>query len=500
MTQPVVHGESTPGESYGRDDKCAGISAEIRSAIGQQNFEHWFTNRSRFEISGNILQIFVPNPFISNWLVKRFRSQFNKAAVALLGPSGSFELAVDETLQHKTSDSDSGSASKPAPPQLTTGAGQTISANIPTKIAGDVSGVQTLAVRPTNRRRFNNFTSVVTGECNDLAVMAAKQVAEFPGQRFNPLYIHGPTGVGKTHLLEAIYTEVRRNQNGLNVMYLSSEAFTNYFTQALDAKTVPSFRQRFRNVDVLLVDNIEFLDNKRATQEEFLHTVVQVIENGGQLVVSGDRHPRLLTKHREELTTRFMSGLVCRIETPAEDTRQRITAALALPMKDSFSRETLDYVARRCRKNVREIQGALNCLHGHFTLSGKRITVTRAREILGDMERECRKLVRISDVEKVVCDAFGLTTTDMRSKSRRKAVSCPRALAMYVARKLTKSAYREIGMYFGGRDHSTVVAAEKRVLAWITKDSPIELPTSCRGRTVADVIHEIEERLLSLAS
>ena len=118
MTQPVV-----PGESYGRDDKCAGISAEIRSAIGQQNFEHWFTNRSRFEISGNILQIFVPNPFISNWLVKRFRSQFNKAAVALLGPSGSFELAVDETLQHKTSDSDSGSASKPAPPQLTTGAG-----------------------------------------------------------------------------------------------------------------------------------------------------------------------------------------------------------------------------------------------------------------------------------------------------------------------------------------------------------------------------------------
>ena len=116
------------------------------------------------------------------------------------------------------------------------------------------------------------------------------------------------------------------------------------------------------------------------------------------------------------------------------------------------------------------------------------------------MERECRKLVRISDVEKVVCDAFGLTTTDMRSKSRRKAVSCPRALAMYVARKLTKSAYREIGMYFGGRDHSTVVAAEKRVLAWITKDSPIELPTSCRGRTVADVIHEIEERLLSLAS
>ncbi len=282
-------------------------------------------------------------------------------------------------------------------------------------------------------------------------------------------------------------------------MYLTSESFTNYFTQALASKTVPSFRQRFRNVDVLLVDNIEFLDNKRATQEEFLHTVVQVVEHGGQLVVTGDRHPRLLNKHREELTTRFMSGLVCRIENPSEETRRRIAASLALPIRDSFTQEALDYVAAKCRKNVREIQGALNCLHGHFTLGGKRITVGRAREILGDMERECRRLVRISDIEKVICDAFGVNTSDLRSKSRRQAVSCPRALAMYIARKLTKSAYREIGMYFGGRDHSTVVAAEKRVQLWIDSDSPISLPTSCRGRTVADVIHEIEDRLLSLA-
>lgn len=503
MTQPVADGQSTPGDSYaGRNDECSKISAEIRSAIGEQNFDHWFTNRSRFEINGNILNVFVPNPFIANWLLKRFRTQFTKAAVAILGASASFELLVDEGLQAKSSDEKSSTVQSVAtvPMSASGSAGQTRPSNIPAKIASGISEIQTLAVRPTNKRRFNNFSSIVTGECNDLAVMASRQVAEFPGQRFNPLYIHGPTGVGKTHLLEAIYSEARRSQSGMNVMYLSSEAFTNYFTQALNAKTVPSFRQRFRNVDVLLIDNIEFLDNKRATQEEFLHTVVQVIENGGQLVVSGDRHPRLLTKHREELTTRFMSGLVCRVEAPAEDTRKRITAALALPMKDSFTRDTLDYVARRCRKNVREIQGALNCLHGHSTLCGQRITVTRAREILGDMERECRKLVRISDVEKVVCDAFGLKTSDMRSKSRRKAVSCPRALAMYIARKLTKSAYREIGMYFGGRDHSTVVAAEKRVLAWMQTDSPIELPTSCHGQTVTEVIHEIEERLLSLAS
>ena len=149
---------------------------------------------------------------------------------------------------------------------------------------------------------------------------------------------------------------------------------------------------------------------------------------------------------------------------------------------------------------VREIQGALNSLYGHFSLDRRRITVARAREVLGDLEQECRRLVRIADVEKVVCDAFGLTATDLRSKSRRKAVACPRALAMYVARKLTKSAYREIGMYFGGRDHSTVVAAEKRVTAWIESDSPIELPTSCHGRTITEIVQELQERLLSMAS
>jgi len=510
MTQPAFHGQSTPKVSSAEQpDPGLTASAEIRAAIGQQNFEHWFTDRSRFEVSDQKLHIFVPNPFIANWLMKRFRTQFNKAAAAILGPSGTFELTVDESLQSRSREdkpqagSQSGTSTPPSAASAQTDSVTSASSSSPSpkEVAAQVYGVSTLAVRPKNRRRFNSFATIVSGECNDLAVMASRQVAEFPGQRFNPLYLHGPTGVGKTHLLEAIYSEVRRTHSHLNVMYLSSEAFTNYFTQALEAKTVPSFRQRFRNVDVLLVDNIEFLDNKkRATQEEFLHTVVQIIENGGQLVVSGDRHPRLLTKHREELTTRFMSGLVCRIETPSEDARRRITAALALPMKDSFSRETLDFVARRCRKNVREIQGALNCLHGHFTLTNRRITVSRAREILGEMERECQKLVRISDVEKVICDAFGLTTADLRSKSRRKAVSCPRALAMYIARKLTKSAYREIGMYFGGRDHSTVVAAEKRVQKWVTEDAPIELPTSCRGRTVSDIIQEIEERLFSMAS
>ena len=495
MTQPVNHGTNATN-AYGAADpdadqsKCAAEALE--AAVGEQHFQHWFANRSRFEVTNESLQIFVPNPFISNWLLKRFRSNFNKAAVALLGPSGSFELLIDESLQ-------SADVSAPSRPRQNTTV--TTLPKTQDRQSSTANSPQPLAVRRNNQRRFRKFSSLINAECNDLAVMASRQVSEFPGERFNPLYIHGPTGVGKTHLLEAIYSEIRQTQPNLNVVFITSEAFTNYFTQALDSKTVPSFRQRFRNVDVLLVDNIEFLDSrKKATEEEFLHTIVQVVDHGGQVVVTGDRHPRLLTKHREELTTRFMSGLVCRIELPCEDARRRIAATLALPIKESFTQETLDYVARRCRKNVRELQGAINCLHGHFKLTRRKITVSRAREILGEMEDECRRLVRINDVEKVICDAFGLNVTDLRSKSRRKAIACPRSLAMFVARKLTKMAYREIGMYFGGRDHSTVVAAEKRVQSWINEDAILQLPSSCRGKTIADVLHELEERLLSLAS
>ena len=503
MTQPAHHGKSCASTSPARSNSSLAsltdssadcdteIGAVLRESIGERNFEHWFGQTARTSVDGEKLTIYVPNPFIANWLLKRFRTGLNKAAVALLGPSGSFELLVDDSLQ----------VAEPSPKSAPAFAeGKTASRRPSVAGAQHVSEVDSVH-RSAQRRKFRTFQTLVGGECNDLALLAGRQVADNPGERFNPLYIYGPSGVGKTHLLEAVYSDIRRQNPQLNVMYLTSEAFTNYFTQALDSKTVPSFRQRFRSVDVLLIDNIEFLDSrKKATEEEFLHTIVQIIEHGGQLVVSADRHPRLLTKHREELITRFTGGLVCRMETPDEETRQRITASLALPVRDCFTQQALDYVARRCCRSVREIQGALNSLYGHYSLDRRRITATRAREVLGDLQQECRRLVRIADVEKVVCEAFGLTVTDLRSRSRRKAVACPRALAMYVARKVTKSAYREIGMYFGGRDHSTVVAAEKRVADWIESDSPVELPTSCYARTVPEIVLELEERLLSLAS
>lgn len=490
-------------------DPVASLLAALHDEIGEQNFQHWFHKRTRFQVSGDRFVVYVANPFILNWLLRRFRSALTRAAQLVLGLSASCQLEVDASLLSDTAtaanpETDSVEKSGAVQQQDKAASGATASslarmrtnaaARVPSE--SDRPGSLTL---PNNRRKFRSFESFVSGECNDLAALAARQVAAAPGERYNPLFIHGGTGTGKTHLLEALYTEARRQHPTKNVMYLTSEAFTNYFTSALTSRTVPSFRQRFRNVDVLLIDNIEFLDNKRATQEEFLHTIVQVIEHGGQVAVSSDRHPRMLTKHREELTTRFVSGLVCRIEAPDEKTRHKLVRSMVVGTKAVFADEAIDYIVRRHR-NMREIQGAINQLEGQFSLTGRRISLTVAREVLGEMAEECRRLVRISDVEKVVCEAFGVTAADLRSASRRKAIALPRAVAMFLSRRMTKSAYREIGMYFGGRDHSTVVAAERKVTELVTRGEALDLPTSCPGRTFGELIDELEHRLMTLAS
>lgn len=516
------------------------ISAEVlervvKTTVGEQNFQHWFQRRCRFSVSGDQLVVHVPNPFILNWMLKRFRTPLVQAARQLLGASASCQFEVDSSLIE-----DEGTAT-PQPSGATEPAAGSASVNVAESQAiAQISGSATAgspnsthsshalpvaqAVRSVQRRtapkssstaaapgsvdelagnarrRFRTFDSFVVGECNNLTALAARHVAASPGDRYNPLFIYGGTGTGKTHILEAICSETRRCFPNRNVMYLTSEAFTNCFTAALAARTVPSFRQRFRNVDVLLIDNIEFLDNKRATQEEFLHTIVQVSDHGGQVVISSDRHPRMLTKHREELTTRFLSGLVCRLDSLDPETGRKLLMALCASSKAVFNDDAIDCILRRCSRNIRELQGAVNQLEGQFLLNGRRITATVVRNLLGGMEEECRRLVRISDVEKLICEVFGVNAADLRSSSRRKAVAIPRSIAMFLARKLTQSAYREIGSYFGGRDHSTVVAAEKRIAAQMASGAPVGLPVALSCRSLNDLLDELERRLLSAAS
>ncbi len=511
MTQPVDHGKNrqrrprfrpqgTTNQNLSPTANVAPSGSDlanaVRCGVGDRNFHRWFHGRSRIEATGDQLVVYVANPFICSWIMKRFRQHLMAAAVDVLGPSAGFVVHVDASLGNK---SDTSGTVQQQGPAATPGR-QSSTASITPQSAADELIRTGECVRSLARRRFRSFHSFVSGPCNELSLMAARKISDAPGERFNPLYLYGSTGVGKSHLLEAIYSEIRRTRPELNILFLTSESFTNYFTNALASRSVPSFRQRFRNVDVLLVDNIEFLGNKKATQEEFLHTMDQLIHHGGQLVLTCDRHPRLLSQHREELTTRFIGGLVCRIEEPSECTRRKLVESLALPHRDHLSTGALSYVACHGGRNARELQGSLNCLVSHVALRGGRITTSQARTLLGGLKEECRHLVRINDVERIICDAFGVSVQDMRSRTRRKAISGPRSIAMYVARKLTRAAWREIGQYFGGRDHSTVVAAAKRVDEWINERIKVDLPNSCRGTTWDEVVRELEERLMAMAS
>ena len=521
MTQPGDHGKNLLGRQHVGNKGIAApgirlteehsapsesvLAEAVCLRVGDQNYRHWFKDRSLLESTGSQLVVRVANPFICSWIMKRFRQQLSKAAMDVLGPSAEFVVHVDASISDrsgkpKTSaqSADTSRTTQNQTSHITAGCQNVVSS--PDSEQRHPDEPAKLNVRPPARRRFRSFHSLVSGPCNELSIMAARQISESPGERFNPLYIHGTTGVGKSHLLEAIYCQIRKSRPEFNVLFLTSESFTNYFTSALAGRSVPSFRQRFRSVDVLLVDNIEFLGNKKATQEEFLHTIDQLMDHRRQLVITGDRHPRLLTKHREELTTRFVGGLVCRIETPAACTRRKLIQSLAVPYREHLSSGALSYLASHGGRNARELQGALNCLVSHATLHGRHVTTSDARRLLGGLKDECYHLVRINDVERIVCEAFGVSVVDMRSKTRRKSVSCPRSIAMYVSRKLTRAAWREIGRYFGGRDHSTVVAAAKRVDVWISERTQVDLPNSCRGTTWGEVVQEIEERLMAIAS
>jgi len=435
------------------------IFGELEIQVGTRNFEHWFRDKTTLTIVDDELVVGVGSPFLLSWMQKHFGKTIAAAAHKVLGPSARVKFQVDAQILLKL-ENESHLASKTAE-----------------KPARQNPESEPVLAPTTSRtsRRFADLADFVQGRCNELPLTAARQVCESPGARFNPLFLHGGVGMGKTHLIEGVYRRIRRQFPSLQVMVLTSEAFANYFTGALREHTLPSFRQRFRNVDVLLVDDIDFLESKRVIQEEFLHTFKQLESHGRQIVLTSDRHPRLLDKLSEELTTRFLSGLVCRIEAPDLETRERIVEHKAARMDAEFSAEALRFVAQRFKNNVRELEGALNCLETYYHLSHKRVSLSAARQVLADLERDCIRIVRMTDVEQTVCSFFGLESKDLKSPRRHRSISQPRMLAMFLIRRHTQAAYSEIGQFFGGRNHSTVMSADKKVKTWLKDRIPIKV-------------------------
>jgi len=431
------------------------LREELQHRIGAAAFNNWFHDGVQFQLSAERVVVGCNSPFMMNWLKKRFRADIQESAVCVLGADVeiSFEVVAQPVSSH--------SATRPKSDLAVTDSAER-SAKPRRKMSSQ-----------TPRRRLADMVDFVVGPSNELAWTAAQAVGAHPG-RCNPLFLHGGVGLGKTHLLEGIYRALRRNFPACQLMLLTAEEFANHFTKAMRERSLPSFRHRFRSADILIVDDVDFLNGKMVIQEEFLHTFQQLESYGRQLVLASNQHPRLFSRCSDELITRFLSGGVYRIERPEFDTRIEIAKRKLKRLETEVTREALKFVAQRFVNSVRELEGALHSLSTYSQMTGQRVGMAAAQKVLADLERDCVKVVRVPDVERVVCRMFGVVPEQLRSASRQRTVSQPRMLAMFLARKHTDAAYSEIGRHFG-RNHSTVVSAQRRVEDWIQEDLPVRL-------------------------
>jgi chromosomal replication initiator protein len=318
-------------------------------------------------------------------------------------------------------------------------------------------------------------------------------VVEDPGEGANPLVLHGPVGTGKTHLLEGVYAGLRRPRPQWRVTFVTAEDFTNRFVQAMRTGKLAAFRRQFRECDALLVDDLHFLATKRATQEEFLHTFDALQADGRQMVLTCDCHPRLADDFTPGLTDRLLGGGVWGLAPPDAETRLTIVRTLTA-RGSAVPDEVLRLLAAQLRGNVRELEGALHGLRHFCRVTGRPADLSSVREALADLFRHAVRVVQLADVDRAVCAALRLEAGTLQGKGRAWAVSHPRMVAMHLARKHTASSYAEIGAHFGGRNHSTAVASEKRVRGWLADDA--ELALGARRVRVREVVERAERDLL----
>ena len=316
------------------------------------------------------------------------------------------------------------------------------------------------------RNRLNSkyrFDSFVVGSNNNLAYAAAQAITERPGQTYNPLFLYGEAGLGKTHLMHAVGHEVADRFPKLSIEYVTTEAFTNDLINAIREKDTNSFRERYRSVDLLLVDDVQFIAGKEQTQEEFFHTFNSLYEAGKQIILSSDRPPKNIPTLENRLRSRFEWGLITDIQPPEFETRVAILEQNAQFRNVKLPTDVAEYIARQVTSNIRELEGALVRVIVHVSMNGGALTVEAAANALSDVFSTNEVVLNMDEILRKVSKAFGIETKDLRSKGRRKELVLPRQLAMYLIREHTQHSYPEIGQFFSGRDHSTVMYAISKV-------------------------------------
>ena len=427
-----------------RADAWTAILATMRDECGVPSFESWLRPLALVAVEGDTVQLAAPSHFLADWVSSNFAERL-RALWAQHAPG----------VRHVALSVRSDVPPVPLP-----------AAAPPLQHASHCIG---LPLEP----RYS-FDSFVVGKSNELAYNAARTLADGGPVSFNPLFLHGTTGLGKTHLMHAIGGELRAREPNARVAYLSAEKFMVEFLAALRAKDTISFKQRLRSVDLLMIDDVQFIAGKESTQEEFFHTMNEIISAGKRLVITADRSPQNLEGIQERILSRMAWGLVADINAADYELRLNILHSKAAMLPLDVPAEVIDFLARKITANVRELEGALNRVVAYARLVGKPVTIEFTRETLADLLRAHEKKVTIDDVQKKVAEYFGLKMTDMLSARRAVEVARPRQVAMYLAKKLTPRSLPEIGRRFGGRDHTTVMHAVKRIDELRAKDPELD--------------------------
>lgn len=472
------------------------LRAAMAERLGESRFGLWFGEGVRLGVADDALEVKVPNAFFRDWIRGHFSKNLIDAAHEVTGRSLRLAFRVHDEAETPLGDV---VAFPPADPERRPTApapGSSPPVAIPPGVdrpkaqAAPAAGSTGPAAPSRPARRLEDF---VVGPCNRLAHAAALEVVQSGGAGFNPLVIQGGVGMGKTHLLEGIGAAIRARHPGLKLIQTTAEAFTNGFLDAMRTGALNAFRSRHRGAGVLLVDDVGFLAAKRATQDEFLHTFNALIADGAPIILTTDQHPRQTAKLSDELATRFLGGMIVRIDAPDPTTRRAILKAKAAARGVILPEAVLNFVADHLRSGVRELEGALHSLVAHAALTGKKLDMALARAALRDTIRHTARAVALKDVERAVCQLFSIEPDALKAENRARAVAYPRMLAMYLARKHTGVPYSEVGRFFGNRNHSTVIAAEAKVAGWLKDEARYNLLAGFE--TIAEILQALERAL-----
>jgi chromosomal replication initiator protein len=445
------------------------VAGRLRGALNDTTYGTWFGEARGVELVGDRFVLAVPNDFTRDWIEGHFLGLIGAAIRDVTGEERPIELRVADAAAPEAERFETGLADEPAGP-----------------------GAPVITIRQPNRPEsggFNlkyTFDSFVIGSSNRFAHAAALAVAEAPAQAYNPLFIYGGTGLGKTHLLQAVAQYVSEHSSELSVRYVTSETFMNDFINSLRDKRIEGFKQRYRAYDVLMIDDVQFFEHKERIQEEFFHTFNSLYEAGSQIVMSSDRPPRDIATLEARLRSRFEWGLITDIQPPDLETRIAIlrkkvkTDGIHVP-----ETEVLTFIASRVSTNIRELEGALTRVVAFSSLTGRLMSVELAQDVLKDVfpQGEAAE-VSIKRIQDLVAERFSLSLEELCGDKRSQNIVYPRQVAMYLSRELTDSSLPKIGKEFGGRDHTTVIHATSKIARLIRED-----------RSVYNLVQELTARV-----